>query len=62
MLEVADALTTVLKYAKPLKTEAIYRRYAIVDGPMLKDAAVKLDQLHQADNETETRKVIPLEK
>jgi integrase len=31
------------------KTEAIYRRYAIADEGMLKDAAVKLGRLHEAD-------------
>ena len=31
------------------KTEAIYRRYAIVDEGMLKDAAVKLEQQHLID-------------
>jgi integrase len=31
------------------KTEAIYRRYAIVDEPMLKAAALKLSGLHEAD-------------
>ena len=31
------------------KTEAIYRRYAIVDESMLKDAAVKLEQQHLID-------------
>jgi integrase len=31
------------------KTEAIYRRYAIADEGMLRDAAAKLEQLHQAD-------------
>ena len=31
------------------KTEAIYRRYAIVDESMQRDAATKLDKLHEAD-------------
>jgi integrase len=44
------------------RTEAIYRRYAIVDAPMLKDAAVKLDQLHRADHGIVEQKVISLEK
>ncbi|PYR15878.1 MAG: hypothetical protein DMF94_30355 [Acidobacteria bacterium] len=30
------------------KTDAVYRRYAIVDEGMLKDGALKLAQLHQA--------------
>ena len=28
------------------KTQAIYSRYAIADEGMLKDAAIKLEQLH----------------
>ena len=31
------------------KTQAIYSRYAIADEGMLKDAAVKLEQLHISD-------------
>jgi integrase len=31
------------------KTEAVYRRYAIVDESMLKESAVKLAALHVAD-------------
>ncbi len=33
------------------KTEAVYRRYAIVDSGMLQEAAAKLDQL---ENSTRT--------
>jgi integrase len=40
------------------KTEAIYRRYAIVDAAMLKEGATKLSAFRQ--NEQHTRKVIPL--
>jgi integrase len=32
------------------RTESIYRRYAIVDSAMQKDAAAKLDALHEADS------------
>jgi hypothetical protein len=31
------------------KTQSIYQRYAIADEGMLKDAALKLGQLHEAD-------------
>jgi integrase len=31
------------------KTEAVYRRYAIVDGAMLKEAVVKLAALHATE-------------
>ena len=31
------------------KTQSIYARYAIADEGMLKDAALKLAQLHQLD-------------
>jgi integrase len=31
------------------KTQAIYQRYAIADEGMMKDAAAKLDRLHEAD-------------
>ena len=31
------------------RTESIYRRYAIVDETMQRDAATKLDKLHEAD-------------
>ena len=37
------------------KTEAIYRRYSIVDAEVLEEAAVKLAAL-QADEIAETRK------
>jgi hypothetical protein len=30
------------------KTEAVYRRYAIVDSGMLQEAAAKLDQLENS--------------
>ena len=33
------------------KTQAIYQRYAIADEGMLKDAALKLERLHEADEE-----------
>jgi len=42
----------------PLKTESIYRRYAIVDEAMLKEGAVKLQMLHEA--QTPAAPVIPL--
>jgi hypothetical protein len=32
------------------KTESVYRRYAIVDSAMLKEAAVKLATLHAGEN------------
>lgn len=38
------------------KTEFIYRRYAIVDEPMLKESAAKLAALH-ADEKNGARKV-----
>ena len=31
------------------KTEAIYRRYAIVDEAMLREGAVKLEELHRSE-------------
>ena len=34
------------------KTQAIYSRYAIADEGMLKDAAIKLEQLHVSERET----------
>ncbi len=40
------------------KTESIYRRYAIVDEAMLKEGAVKLQMLHEA--QTPAAPVIPL--
>jgi integrase len=43
------------------KTEAIYRRYAISDEKSLKEAAVKLARLHEADQGA-PRKVAQLEK
>lgn len=43
------------------KTEAVYRRYAIVDESMMRDAADKLAALHVADATTE-RTVIPLKR
>lgn len=44
------------------KTESIYRRYAIADEGMLRDAGTKLDALHQAEKKTPParRSVIPL--
>jgi integrase len=42
------------------KTEAVYRRYAIVDGGMLKEAAVKLAALHAIEaNYQSSSKVTP---
>jgi integrase len=43
------------------KTESVYRRYAIVDEGMLREAAAKLSQLHQNERET-APKVVPLQK
>jgi integrase len=43
------------------KTESIYRRYAIADEGMLKDAAVKLQRLHEAD-EGVPQKIVQFEK
>src|SRR5258705_9028601 len=40
------------------KTESIYRRYAIVDEAMLKEGALKLQMLHEA--QTPAAPVIPL--
>lgn len=42
------------------KTEAIYRRYAITDEGMLREGAVKLEALHDAEHET-ARRVVPLQ-
>jgi integrase len=42
------------------KTESIYRRYAIADEGMLKDAAVKLQRLHEVDQGKP--KTVPIEK
>ena len=39
------------------KTEAIYRRYAISDEKSLKEAAVKLARLHEADEGTPQKTV-----
>ena len=39
------------------KTEAIYRRYAISDEKSLKEAAVKLARLHEADQGTPQKTV-----
>jgi hypothetical protein len=41
------------------KTEAIYRRYAIADEGMLREAAVKLSALHDAERATPST-VVPL--
>ena len=37
------------------KTQAIYSRYAIADEGMLKDAAIKLEQLHVSSEKLETK-------
>jgi integrase len=43
------------------KTEAVYRRYAIVDEAMLKEGVEKLTALHELERVTETeRRVVPL--
>jgi integrase len=44
------------------KTESVYRRYAIADEGMLRDAGTKLDALHQTEKKTRParRSVIPL--
>jgi len=44
------------------KTETVYRRYAIVDEGMMRDAAEKLAALHGADRHRAVRKVVPLTK
>jgi integrase len=36
------------------KTEAIYRRYAIVDASALREAAAKIDAAHALDAQTKT--------
>lgn len=41
------------------KTEAIYRRYAIADEALLRESALKLSALHQAERQT-AKRVIPL--
>jgi hypothetical protein len=38
------------------RTMSIYSRYAICDESMLKDAAVKLEQLHAIDDDKRTGK------
>jgi hypothetical protein len=44
------------------KTEAIYRRYAIADESMLRDASAKLSALHRSDATTIAKpKVVRLE-
>jgi integrase len=43
------------------KTEAVYRRYAIVDEAMLKESAAKLAALHATDTKSD-RTVIPLKR
>ena len=40
------------------KTMSIYSRYAICDESMLKDAGVKLEQLHAIDEDKRTAKVM----
>ena len=40
------------------KTEAIYRRYAIADEGMLREAGEKLSALHQADEQKSFSKVL----
>ena len=40
------------------KTMSIYSRYAICDESMLKDAGVKLEQLHAIDQHKKTTKVM----
>ena len=42
-----------------VKTESVYRRYAIADEGMLRDGGTKLEALHQADEPAE-RTVIPI--
>lgn len=43
------------------KTEAVYRRYAIVDEAMLREGIDKLGALHDLERNTETaRKVVPI--
>jgi hypothetical protein len=44
------------------KTETVYRRYAIVDEGMMREAADKLALLHGADRYHAVRKVVPLAK
>lgn len=39
------------------KTHAIYRRYAIADESMLKDAAEKLERLHLVDAQVRNGRV-----
>ena len=41
------------------KTETVYRRYAIVDESMLREAAEKLAVLHDGERKTD-RKVVPI--
>ena len=43
------------------KTETVYRRYAIVDSAMLREAAAKLSKLHQDEHEV-APKVVALHK
>ena len=43
------------------KTESVYRRYAIVDSGMLKEAAAKLEALHEMEaNKQSSVKVVKL--
>ena len=45
------------------KTETVYRRYAIVDEDMLRDAAERLAALHAEDQHRVTSKrVMPISK
>jgi integrase len=41
-------------------TEAVYRRYAIVDEAMLREAGSRLSELHRADTGRKPRKVLPI--
>lgn len=43
------------------KTEAVYRRYAIVDESMLREGAAKLAALHDSDRQSRKRRVLPFE-
>jgi hypothetical protein len=40
------------------KTETVYRRYAIVDEDMMREAAEKLAALHQAEGNSKGRPVV----
>jgi len=44
------------------KTESVYRRYAITDEAMMRDAAQKLGSLHASDARNASETALPVTK